>query len=70
MATTSAHIKNVTTESISTTPQRTNNFVQRLILRYKAKRQANKILKAIGEAEQIHGGGKQGKSYDQFLQEL
>ena len=47
-----------------------NNFVQRIILQYKARRQARKILKAIGEADQIHRGNKKGKPYDQFLQEL
>jgi hypothetical protein len=69
MPATIAHIESGS--SSATSPKRAkNNLVQRLMLRYKANRQAGKILKAVGEADQIHKGRKEGKSYDQFLGEL
>jgi hypothetical protein len=42
----------------------------RIAMYMRSKRQAFKILKALNEAEQIHKGHKQGKSYDQFLKEI
>ncbi len=35
-----------------------------------AHRQANKILKALDEADEIHSGRKKGTSFSEFLKEI
>lgn len=70
MSETTLHIKTLEPDSVKgTSPKRTNIF-KRFLIEFKARRQARKILRAVGEAEQIHKGEKQGKSFDQFLEEL
>jgi hypothetical protein len=57
-----------------TTTQNTHNHHYSgwsgFIARYKAKRQARKIMRSLEEAHQIHAGKKQAKTFDDFLDEL
>jgi hypothetical protein len=41
-----------------------------IVARFKAKRQARKIMRSLDEANQIHSGKKTAKSFDDFLNEL
>lgn len=40
------------------------------IARFKAKRQARRIMRSLEEANKIHEGQKQSKTFDEFLDEL
>lgn len=55
---------------IQRTEIRRPNLWNRVTMYFRSKRQAKKIMTALNEAEQIHSGRKQGKSYDQFLKEI
>ena len=42
----------------------------RIVMHFRSKRQAVKIMKALNESEQIHSGKKRGKSFNEFLKEI
>ena len=46
------------------------NVLINIIHRFKAKRQARKIINALNEGEQIHKGSKKGKTFDEFHADL
>ena len=45
-------------------------FIKRVYNSLSANRQAKRIMKAINEAEQIHAGKRQGKSFHQLFKEI
>jgi hypothetical protein len=65
---------NFKTARVSATVQSTANHHYSgwggFVARFKAKRQARKIMRSLDEANQIHSGKRQAKSFDDFLCEL
>lgn len=62
------HIK--TTPTTQNTTNHHYSGWRAFIARFKAKRQARRIMRSLDEAHQIHAEQKQAKSFDEFLDEL
>lgn len=63
-------IKNTSDQSKVRNVRRHYSIFSKILMIFKAKNQARKIIKGLNEAEKIHSGRTEGKSFDQFLKEI
>lgn len=64
-------ISHIATQSTSNDSCNEIGVVKKVFVRFKANRQANKIIKGLNEAKQIKAGkARPSKSFNDFLNEL
>ncbi|GAA0561436.1 hypothetical protein GCM10009415_49320 [Chitinophaga japonensis] len=51
-------------------PTRRGGWIERCIVRFRAKKHAKKIMRTLHEIEEIHAGRKTAKSLEDFLKDF
>ncbi len=54
----------------SSSPKMGSNVIAKAIVKFKATKQAKKVISALNEVKNVQGGKKTLKSFDDFLDEL
>jgi hypothetical protein len=63
-------VKSAAKTSVESSSVNKPNLFNKMIVKFKAKRQVKKVVRSLNEVKKIESGRKKAKSFDDFLKEL